>query len=72
MFRDPAMVRCYPAVLRRDNGPELAREVTADWAGERVGLSVIPLGDPWRNGYDHQAAGRRRAARPDRRIRARV
>jgi transposase InsO family protein len=23
----------------------------ADWAGERVGLSFIPPGEPWRNGY---------------------
>ncbi len=39
-----AMVRGYPAVLLCDNGPELACETTADWAGERVGLSFIPLG----------------------------
>ena len=23
----------------------------ADWAGERVGLSFIPPGEPWGNGY---------------------
>ena len=23
----------------------------ADWAGERIGLSIIPPGEPWRNGY---------------------
>jgi hypothetical protein len=23
----------------------------ADWAGERLGLSFIPPGEPWRNGY---------------------
>ena len=40
-----------PAVLRCDNGPELACEAMADWAGERVGLSFIPPGEPWRNGY---------------------
>ena len=43
--------RGYPAVLRCDNGPELACEAMADWAGERVGLSFIPPGEPWRNGY---------------------
>jgi hypothetical protein len=41
----------YPAVLRCDNGPELACDAMADWAGERVGLSFIPPGEPWRNGY---------------------
>jgi transposase InsO family protein len=46
-----ATVRGYPAVLRCDNGPELACEAMADWAGERVGLSFIPPGEPWRNGY---------------------
>jgi len=46
-----AMQRGYPAVLRCDNGPELACDAMADWAGERVGLSFIPPGEPWRNGY---------------------
>jgi transposase InsO family protein len=46
-----AMQRGYPAVLRCDNGPELACDAMADWAGERVGLSFIPPGQPWRNGY---------------------
>jgi putative transposase len=43
--------RGYPTVLRCDNGPELACDAMADWAGERVGLSFIPPGQPWRNGY---------------------
>jgi len=43
--------RSYPAVLRCDNGPELVCAAMADWAGERVGLSFIPPGEPWRNGY---------------------
>ena len=43
--------RSYPAVLRCDNGPELACQAVADWAGGRVGLSFIPPGEPWRNGY---------------------
>jgi putative transposase len=46
-----AAIRGYPAVLRCDNGPELACEAMADWAGERVGLAFIPPGEPWRNGY---------------------
>ena len=46
-----AVDRGYPAVLRCDNGPELACAAMADWAGERVGLHFIPPGQPWRNGY---------------------
>lgn len=37
-----AAQRCYPAVLRCDNGPELACAAMAGWAGDRVGLVVIP------------------------------
>ena len=44
-----AELRGYPAVLRCDNGPELACAAMADWVGERVGLSLIPAGEPWRN-----------------------
>jgi transposase InsO family protein len=46
-----ATSRGYPAVLRCDNGPELACGAMADWAGERVGLVFIPPGQPWLNGY---------------------
>jgi putative transposase len=46
-----AASRGYPSVLRCDNGPELACDVMADWAGERGGLAFIPPGQPWRNGY---------------------
>jgi hypothetical protein len=46
-----AVDRGYPAVLRCDHGPELACAAMADWAGERVGLHVVPPGQPWRNGY---------------------
>ncbi len=46
-----AQHRGYPAVLRCDNGPELSCAAMADWAGQRVGLSFIPPGEPWRNGY---------------------
>jgi hypothetical protein len=42
--------RSSPAVLGCDNGPELACQATADWAGGGVGLSFIPPGEPWRNG----------------------
>jgi putative transposase len=38
--------RGYPAVLRCDNGPELACDAMADWAGERVGLAFIPPDNP--------------------------
>jgi transposase InsO family protein len=53
-----AASRGYPAVLRCDNGPELACAALADWAGERVGLSFIPPGEPWRNGYIESFNGR--------------
>ena len=53
-----AVTRGYPAVLRCDNGPELACDAMADWAGERVGLSFIPPGEPWRNGYVESFNGR--------------
>jgi putative transposase len=46
-----AVDRGYPALLRCDNGPELACAAMADWTGERVGLHFIPPGQPWRNGY---------------------
>ena len=46
-----ATSRGYPAVLRCDNGPELACGAMADWAGERVGLVFIPPAQPWLNGY---------------------
>jgi putative transposase len=38
--------RGHPAVLRCDNGPELACAAMADWAGTRVGLCFIPPGEP--------------------------
>ena len=41
----------YPAVLRCDNGPELACSAMVDWAAGQVGLHFIPPGEPWRNGY---------------------
>jgi putative transposase len=46
-----ARLRGYPAVLRCDNGPELACAAMAAWAAERVGLHFIPPGEPWHNGY---------------------
>ena len=46
-----AALRGYPAVLRCDNGPELACAAVADSAGEHSGLHFIPPGQPWRNGY---------------------
>jgi transposase InsO family protein len=53
-----ALTRGYPAVLRCDNGPELACEAMADRAGEHVVLSFIPPGEPWRNGYVESFNGR--------------
>ena len=50
--------RGYPAAMRADNGPELACTAMADWAAGRVGLSFIPPGEPWRNGYIESFNGR--------------
>ncbi len=40
-----------PMVLRSDNGPEFISDTVAAWAGTRTGLSYVPPGQPWRNGY---------------------
>ncbi|MCT2181312.1 IS3 family transposase, partial [Kocuria sp. p3-SID1433] len=50
-LEDLVAARRAPAVLRSDNGPEFISEAMADWAGTRTGLSYIPPGSPWRNGY---------------------
>lgn len=55
-----ALTRGYPAMLRSDNGPELACQTMRDWAGGRVGLAFIPPGQPWRNGYIESFNGRLR------------
>lgn len=60
-----ALQRGYPTVLRCDNGPELACDAMADWAGYRVGLSFIPPGEPWRNGYVCEYSGVSRAGESD-------
>ncbi|MEU7634441.1 integrase core domain-containing protein, partial [Nocardia sp. NPDC049220] len=52
--------RGHPAVLRCDNGLEMACSAMADWARERVGLAFIPPGQPWCNGYIESFNGRLR------------
>lgn len=49
-----------PAVLRSDNGPEFACQIMSDWAGQKSGLSFIPPGKPWRNGYIESFNGKLR------------
>ncbi|MPM84608.1 hypothetical protein SDC9_131681 [bioreactor metagenome] len=51
VLEDLVAARGAPAVLRSDNGPEFISEAMADWAGTCTGLSYIPAGSPWRNGY---------------------
>ena len=41
----------HPAVLRCDNGPELACAAMTEWARDHIDLHFIPPGEPWRNGY---------------------
>jgi transposase InsO family protein len=44
-------VRGVPMVLRMDNGPELVSQALQQFCDGKVGLSYIPLGTPWNNGY---------------------
>jgi transposase InsO family protein len=40
-----------PKVLRMDNGPELVSQALQRFCAGKVGLSYIPPGTPWNNGY---------------------
>ncbi len=40
-----------PMVLRMDNGPELVSHALQRFCAGKVGLSYIPPGTPWNNGY---------------------
>jgi putative transposase len=40
-----------PKVLRMDNGPELVSQALQRFCDGKVGLSYIPPGTPWNNGY---------------------
>jgi putative transposase len=40
-----------PIVLRMDNGPELVSQALQQFCENKVGLSYIPPGTPWNNGY---------------------
>jgi transposase InsO family protein len=40
-----------PMVLRMDNGPELVSQALQRFCVGKVGLSYIPPGTPWNNGY---------------------
>ena len=40
-----------PKVLRMDNGPELVSQALQRFCENKVGLSYIPPGTPWNNGY---------------------
>ena len=40
-----------PQVLRMDNGPELVSQALQRFCDGKVGLSYIPPGTPWNNGY---------------------
>jgi transposase InsO family protein len=40
-----------PKVLRMDNGPELVSQALQQFCTGKVGLSYIPPGTPWNNGY---------------------
>jgi transposase InsO family protein len=40
-----------PIVLRMDNGPELISAALQQVCADKVGLSYIPPGEPWKNAY---------------------
>ena len=40
-----------PIVLRMDNGPEFISQALQQFCSGKVGLSYIPPGTPWNNGY---------------------
>src|SRR3979409_13374 len=40
-----------PKVLRMDNGPELVSQALQQFCAGKVGMSYIPPGTPWNNGY---------------------
>ncbi|WP_157101599.1 IS3 family transposase [Nocardia shimofusensis] len=43
--------RGVPKVLRCDNGPEMISEALQRFCRDRVGITYIPPGTPWNNGY---------------------
>lgn len=44
-------VRGTPKVLRLDNGPEMISAALQSFCADRVGISYIPPGTPWNNGF---------------------
>ncbi|NKY55537.1 integrase core domain-containing protein [Nocardia flavorosea] len=44
-------VRGTPKVLRIDNGPEMISAALQSFCGDRVGISYIPPGTLWNNGF---------------------
>ena len=40
-----------PQVLRMDNGPEFISDALQDFCSDTVGISYIPPGAPWNNGF---------------------
>ena len=49
-----------PMVLRMDNGPELISQALQSFCDGKVGLSYIPPGSPWENGYIESFNNRQR------------
>lgn len=43
-------------VLRMDNGPEFISSALQQFCANRVGISYIPPGSPWNNGYIESSA----------------
>ncbi|WP_280493236.1 integrase catalytic domain-containing protein [Nocardia asiatica] len=49
-------LRGTPRVLRCDNGPELISAALQRFCADRVGITYIPPGTPWNNGYVRREA----------------
>lgn len=49
-----------PRVLRLDNGPEMISQALQQFCDDKIGLSYIPPGTPWNNGFIESFNGRMR------------
>lgn len=45
------LMRAKPLVLRCDNGPEFISAALRDYCEGEIGISYIPPGQPWKNGF---------------------
>ncbi|MFF7944878.1 integrase core domain-containing protein [Nocardia gamkensis] len=58
--------RGVPKVLRCENGPEMISAALQCFCGHRIGITYIPSGTPWNNGYIESFNRRLRTECPNR------